>query len=110
MAALNTVVDDFNYEIRDGIVWVVIWKTGRSWSGYATRLNLGTNTFDPDDLKKAHEILETDPNAVMLNSYHCGRFCYDMTKLEIARWIRWSYETGHNLLSNSTAMNKNKED
>ena len=104
MASLKTVADYFKDEIRDGIVWVIIWKTGRSWNGYATWLNPSTNIFNPDDLKKAHKILETDPNAVILNSYYCGRFCYDMTKLEIARWIRWSYETGHNLLSNSIAM------
>lgn len=108
MAALNTVVDYFADEIRQGIALVVIWKTGRGWNGYATWPDPDANTFDPDDLKKAHEILETDPNAIMLKGYSCGRFYYEMTKLEIARRIRWHYENGHNLLRNSTTMNKNK--
>lgn len=30
MAALNEVAKEFSDEIRDGIAWVIIWKTGRS--------------------------------------------------------------------------------
>ena len=42
MAALNEVAKEFSDEIRDGIAWVIIWKTDRSWHGYAAWL-------DPDN-------------------------------------------------------------
>ena len=102
MAALNKIASYFADEIRDGIAWVIIWKTGRSWHGYAAWL-------DPDDLKKARKVLEEDPNAVMLNSYYCGHFGEDMNALEIAAGIRWHYENGYNLLSDSTAIPDNQE-
>lgn len=104
MAALNKVASYFADEIRDGIAWVIIWKTARSWHGYAAWLDPDTEAFEPDDLKKAREVLSTDPNAVMLNGYYCGHFGEDMNALEIAAGIRWHYENGYNLLSDSTAL------
>lgn len=104
MAALNKVASYFADEIRDGIAWVIIWKTARSWHGYAAWLDPDTEAFEPDDLKKAREVLAEDPNAVMLNGYYCGHFGEDMNALEIAAGIRWHYENGYNLLSDSTAL------
>lgn len=104
MAALNKVASYFADEIRDGIAWVIIWKTDRSWHGYAAWLDPDTETFEPDDLEKAREVLAEDPNAVMLNGYYCGHFGEDMNALEIAAGIRWHYENGYNLLSDSTAL------
>ncbi len=40
----------------------------------------------------------------MLNGYYCGHFGEDMNALEIAAGIRWHYENGYNLLSDSTAL------
>ena len=31
MAALHEIARQYAEEIRDGIAWVIIWKTGRSW-------------------------------------------------------------------------------
>ena len=104
MAALNKIASYFADEINDGIAWVIIWKTGRSWNGHATWLDPDTDTFEPDDLKTAHEILREDPNAVMLNGSECGHFWEDMTTLDVAVWIRWNYENGYNLLSDSTTI------
>ena len=104
MAALNEVAKEFSDEIRDGIAWVIIWKIGRSWHGYAAWLDPDTETFEPDDLEKVREVLSTDPNAVMLNGYYCGHFGEDMNMLELAAGIRWHYENGYNLLSDSTAL------
>lgn len=42
MAALNKVASYFADEIRDGIAWVIIWKTGRSWHGYAATAKTGS--------------------------------------------------------------------
>lgn len=104
MAALNKIAGDFADEIRDGIAWVIIWKTGRSWNAEAFWLNCDDDTFEPEDLEQAHKILEQDPNAVILNGYYCGHFGEDMTVAELAAGIRWHYENGHNLLNDSTAF------
>lgn len=109
MAALNEVAKEFADEIRDGIAWVIIWKTGRGWNGYAAWLDPDTETFESDDLEKVREVLSTDPNAVMLNGYYCGHFGEDMNMLELAAGIRWHYENGYNLLSDSTAIPDNQE-
>lgn len=108
MAALNKVASYFADEIRDGIAWVIIWKTGRSWHAFSAWLDPDTETFEPDDLAVARDILEMDPNAVMLNGYYCGHFGEDMNALEIAAGIRWHYENGYNLLSDSTAIPDNQ--
>lgn len=104
MAALNTIARDYADEIRDGIAWVIVWKTGRSWNATAVWLDPDTDTFEPDDLDTAREVLAQDPGAVMLNGYYCGHFGEDMTVAELADGIRWHYENGYNTLDGSTAF------
>ncbi|MCX4273325.1 MAG: hypothetical protein OSJ71_13860 [Acetatifactor sp.] len=104
MAAINTIAKEWANEIRDGIAWVIVWKTGRSWNAQAVWLNSDTDTFEPEDLDLAREILEKDPKAVMINGYYCGHFGEDMTVAELAAGIRWHYENGYNLLDGSTAF------
>ena len=104
MAAINTIAKEWANEIRDGIAWVIVWKTGRSWNAQAVWLNNDNDTFEPEDLEQARKILEQDPNAVMLNGYYCGHFGEDMTVAELAAGIRWHYENGYNLLDGSTAF------
>nr|WP_300821617.1 hypothetical protein [uncultured Acetatifactor sp.] len=104
MAAINTIAKEWAGELRDGIAWVIVWKTGRSWNATAVWLNSDNDTFEPEDLERARKILEQDPNAVMLNGYYCGHFGEDMTVAELAAGIRWHYENGYNLLDGSTAF------
>lgn len=104
MAALNTIAREYTDEIRDGIAWVIVWKTGRSWNATAVWLNPDDDTFEPDNLTTVREVLEQDPNAVMVNGYYCGHFGEDMTVAELADGIRWHYENGYNTLENSTAF------
>lgn len=104
MAALNAIAREYADEIRDGIAWVIVWKTGRSWNAEAFWLNCDDDTFELGDLDRAREILEQDPNAVMLNGYYCGHFGEGMTMAELAAGIRWHYENNHNTLKDSTAF------
>ncbi len=104
MAAINTIAKEWADEIRDGIAWVLIWKTGRSWNAQAVWLDSDDDTFEPEDLELARKVLEQDPNAVMVNGYYCGHFGEDMTVAELAAGIRWHYENGYNLLSDSAAF------
>lgn len=71
MAALHEIARQYADEIRDGIAWVIIWKTGRSWHAESVWLNQDSDTFELEDLSTATEILEQDPNAVMVNGYYC---------------------------------------
>lgn len=104
MAAINAIAKEWADEIRDGIAWVIVWKTGRSWNAQAVWLNSDDDTFEPEDLDLAREVLEKDPRAVMVNGYYCGHFGEDMTVAELAAGIRWHYENGCNMLENSTAF------
>lgn len=104
MAALNAIAREWADELREGIAWVIVWKTGRSWNAQAVWLNYDDDTFEPEDLGLAHKVLEQDPNAVMLNGYYCGHFGEDMTVAELAAGIRWHYENGYNTLGDSTAF------
>ena len=104
MAALNKIAREWADELRDGIAWLIVWKTGRSWNAQAVWLNSDDDTFEPEDLELAREILEKDPDAVMLNGYYCGHFGEDMNADELAAGIRWHYENGYNKLDGSTAF------
>lgn len=104
MAALHEIARQYADEIRDGIAWVIIWKTGRSWNAEAFWLNCDDDTFEPEDLNTASEILKSDPNAVMVNGYYCGHFGENMTIKELADGIRWHYEGSCNLLKDSAAF------
>ena len=73
MAAINTIAKEWADELRDGIAWLIVWKTGRSWNAQAVWLGVDNDTFEPEDLEAARNILQQDPNAVMLNGYYCGR-------------------------------------
>lgn len=104
MAALNAITREWADELREGIAWVIVWKTGRSWNAQAVWLNCDDDTFEPEDLELARKVLEQDPNAVMLNGYYCGHFGEDMTAAELAAGIRWHYDNGYNQLDGSTAF------
>ena len=51
MAAINAIAKDWADELRDGIAWVIVWKTGRSWNATAVWLNSDDDTFEPEDLE-----------------------------------------------------------
>lgn len=104
MAALHEIARQYAEEIRDGIAWVIIWKTGRSWHAESVWLIQDSDTFELEDLSTATEILEQDPNAVMVNGYYCGHFGENMTIAELEAGILWHYEGGRNLLKDSTAF------
>ena len=99
MAALHEIARQYAEEIRDGIAWVIIWKTGRSWHAESVWLNQDSDTFELEDLSTATEILEQDPNAVMVNGYYCGHFGENMTIAELEAGILWHYEGGRNRLA-----------
>ena len=104
MAAVNIIAKEWADELRDGIAWLIVWKTGRSWNAQAVWLSPDNDNFESEDLELARKVLEQDPKAIMINGYYCGHFGEDMTVTELAAGIRWHYENGYNLLSDSAAF------
>jgi hypothetical protein len=101
---LNTIAKENADIIRDGIAWLLVWKTGRSWHAESVWLNPDTDTFEEEDIDMVNEILEQDMNAVMLNGYYCSCFGEDMPISDISKGIRYHYENHYNLLQGSTAF------
>lgn len=49
MASLKEIAREYRDEIMDGIAWVAIWKTGRSWNAKAFWLNLETERIEDEE-------------------------------------------------------------
>lgn len=103
MAALKEVAREYASEIRDGIGWVIVYRTGRSWHALTVWSDLGNNEWETDDINDALEALRLDPRAVALNGYYLGHFG-DMTIDDIAAGIRWHYERGTNALADDDTL------
>jgi len=90
---------------RDGIGWIIVYKTGRSWHCldiYPDVLNeAGDMAFEEDDLAQIrNNILTVDPNAILVNSDWCNLGDTEtMTLQSLCDALRWQYELGHQLLS-----------
>lgn len=109
MAALKEIAREYASEIRDGIGWVIVYRTGRSWNALAVWSDLGNNEWETDDINDALEALRLDPRAVALNGYYLGRFG-DMTIDDIAAGIRWHYERGTNALADDDTLMQARAD
>lgn len=109
MASLREIAAVNAEEIRDGIAWVIVWKTGRSWHAKPVWLNSKTDKLGPEDEKQVREILQQDSNAVMINGYYSGRLGEGMTLKELEDGIRWHYEKGIRL-KDSTILGQSEEE
>ena len=109
MAALKEIARDVASEIRDGIGWVIVYRTGRSWHSVTLYSDLGNNEWETDDINDALEALRLDPRAVALNGYYLGRFG-DMTSEDIAAGIRYHYERGTNALADDDILTQARAD
>lgn len=74
MAALRDIARDFAAEIRDGIGWTIVYRTGRSWNALTIWSDIWNGEWETDDLNDAIGILKDDPDAVIVNGYYCGHF------------------------------------
>ena len=109
MAALKKIAREYASEIRDGIGWVIVYRTGRSWHALTVWSDLGNNEWETDDINDALEALRLDPRAVALNGYYLGHFG-DMTIDNIAAGIRWHYERGTNALADDDTLTQARAD
>ena len=109
MAALRDIARDFAAEIRDGIGWTIVYRTGRSWNALTIWSDIWNDEWETDDLNDAIGILKADPDAVIVNGYYCGHFGEDMTIDEIAAGIRWHYEGGRNRLADYCEVTQGRD-
>nr|UWH97854.1 MAG: Large polyvalent-protein-associated domain 15 [Bacteriophage sp.] len=109
MAALRDIARDFAAEIRDGIGWTIVYRTGRSWNALTIWSDIWNGEWETDDLNDAIGILKADPDAVIVNGYYCGHFGEGMTIDEIAAGIRWHYEGGHNRLTDYCEVTQGRD-
>ena len=105
MAALKEVCRRYKGEIEDGIAWVAIWKTGRSWNAEAFWEEEGSYSdgyrFEAEDMERMQEIVKEDCCAVMLNGYYtnCGTIEGETAPLaEIVSGVEWNYYNRYNQL------------
>ena len=109
MASLKEIAREYRDEIMDGIAWVAIWKTGRSWNAKAFWLNLETERIEDEEMEEAREIVAADPKAIFINEYytaHMGEGKLD----EIVEGIRFMCENEYNLLANNTAYAEEEQE
>ena len=107
MSTVGTITDAA--EIRDGIGWTIVYRTGRSWNALTIWSDIWNGEWETDDLNDAIGILKADPDAVIVNGYYCGHFGEDMTIDEIAAGIRWHYEGGHNRLADYCEVTQGRD-
>lgn len=92
MSSLRKEVSFWADELRDGIVSVVFWKTGRSWHCDKFCPIEGSDTFDDDDRKTLREIYEEDHNAILVDYDNSAIEQEDTVDFMVDR-IRYLYET-----------------
>lgn len=98
MASLKSATRWVLEEARDGIAWIALWKDGRGWKtetfyfdySYAT----GVKLDNAEDIVDLQTILNTDPNAIIVNSYihNLGVFENWVTLEDLAAALRWQYD------------------
>ena len=103
MASIREAINDIYYDAKDGIAWIVVWKTGRSWNMKAFYLsyNERKHVFDQcelADLEEMKQILSADPEAIIVNPYYqnCAPF-EEMTKKTLEEGLRWQYEDARSI-------------
>ena len=92
MASLITMVGRFRNELREGVAYVAFWKNGRSWGAEAFWLDPRYNTIEEDDTREMWQIINTDPNAIIVNGFDSCPFDGKSTVEHMLEHIRWRYE------------------
>lgn len=92
MASLRTMVGRFRNELREGVAYVAFWKNGRSWGAEAFWLDPRYNIIEEDDTREMWQIINTDPNAIIVNGFDSCPFDGKSTVEHMLEHIRWRYE------------------
>ena len=63
MAALKDIARDNADELREGIAWVIVWRTGRSWHALPIWSDLEAGEWEAGDLNDAISVLKVKSEA-----------------------------------------------
>lgn len=104
MASIREIARYYIDDARDGIAWIAVWKSGRSWNAetfYPTDISeYDVPTWEEEDIESFREIVAVDPSAIIVNSYyHNLGDVEEMTVETLANAIRWQYEDAGKYLS-----------
>lgn len=72
MAALKEIARDVASEIRDGIGWVIVYRTGRSWHSVTLYSDLGNNEWETDDINDTLAQARADIEAARQQAAEAG--------------------------------------
>ena len=107
MASIRAAAQSVIEEVRDGIGWIALWKEGRGWNSASFWPDYNekddTLTFDSDDAETIAEILEKDPNAIIVNSWvHNLGPTEEATRETVSEALRWQYDLQHAKIADYT--------
>ena len=93
MASLRTMAGRFRNELREGVAYVAFWKNARGWGAEAFWLDPGYfedygDAIEDDDAREMRQIINTDPNAIIVNGFESCPFVGESA----VEHIRWIYE------------------
>ena len=108
MAALKEIAREYADEIRDGIGWLIVYRTGRSWHALTVWSDLSNNEWETDDINDASRPCASTPGPCPERLL--PRRFGDMTIDDIAAGIRWHYERGTNALAADDALTQARAD
>lgn len=99
MASLRTEAQDVLDIARDGIGWIALWKSGRSWTAFPFWPDIDRNnnlTFEDYEIEQLQNILALDRQAILVNSWHHNLGDTEcMTRDTLAEALRWQYDLQH---------------
>ena len=105
MASIKEIAKYYNGDIQDGIHWVAIWKTGRSWNAEVFYEDDGDYEngyiYSKEDREQMKAILKEDSTAIMINGYYtnCGTDENRQVPVnDIIAGIEWNYYNHYNTL------------
>lgn len=110
MASLREAARYILDDAKDGICWLAIWKTGKSWHSetmYETEYSDGNRfhgtssswKIDEEDAARLLQIYAEDENAILVNPYYCNLGPWEEMTLEsLIDGIRFQYDFGGDIM------------
>jgi hypothetical protein len=99
MASLRIEAQDVLDVARDGIGWIALWKSGRSWRSFSFWPEINKDNelvFEDYEIEQLQNILAIDRQAILVNSwYHNLGDSECMTRDSLAEALRWQYDLQH---------------
>ena len=93
-------------EARDGIAWIALWHSNRSWHTMTFwpdyEEKTGCFVFEDFEREQLQNIAKIDPRAILVNSYYHNLGDPEtMTRNSLAEALRWQYNLQHYLATDA---------